>query len=288
MHAIRIKMKQYSFLIYFFLIGALLRCMDEPAKMSIFLPKDIIRQKVEPQLSLQDRSRFNGTCKTFTQTFDLENICPSLQVSCSTYTCARFRRCHYDVRTKVLAHYSETKNKVYDHLMQGEDSVRYAEESGILDSKISKRHHKYATTKKIHKQRLKQLVLAINNDEEQLLLLKHILKGSNFNIFDGGKKYRKRRVWLTDEHYTLRSLFSLICSYYDVDLLLVALGGIFEPRAFKYVFRYAEFGLIQNLLQKAIVHDIRDKQGKSIDDYMRYHTSPSARRRYERRGGGLG
>ncbi len=223
-------------------------------------------------LTLQDLGRLNRVKKS--AYWDLEYICDCKQKKCESVACIRLQQCHYDIRTKVLAHYYKTKNSaMVSHLMCREGDVRWAEEKRTLDRFIAINRHMYRTTKKIHKQRLIQLELALRwRDKEQLSLFTNILKGSDFNIFDSGKKYRKKQVRLTCTCFTLRSLFSQICYQGDVELLLAVLGGFIEPRAFKYVFKYAGPNLMRSLIGKNVFpRDVSDKRGRDFDDYMQQY-----------------
>ena len=231
------------------------------------LVKDLIKHQFVPHLTLQEMSRFNRICKGYKNYFDLEK-------EYSLYACARLQELPYDTRTKILAHYKKTKNKaMFDFVYKWDREIRSLERE-LVDQYAPIRYKKYRTIKKIHKQRFEQLELALRwNNKKELSILKMILQGSSFNIFN--VKYRKKMVRLMCDCCTLRCLFSAICSHDDVDLLLITLGGIIEPRAFKYVFDYAGSSLMKNLIAKnAFIEGVPDKRGRDYGFYKQNYYNP--------------
>lgn len=276
-----------------------LYCMDEPA-VSPFLTKEIIDTEIKPRFSLQDMSRFSRTGKHYKNCFDLEKMCVCDKNNCSTCACARLRKCHYDVRTKVLVHYAQTQNQaMFAHVWSWEENLRKSDfgctvqigskDPWSFENKIRVYCKYYSNQKKIEKTRMKQLISALNlrryKDNEYSVLLKKVLPGSDFNIFDNAYRKKRRTGVRANLQYTRHIIIRETCELDDVDLLLAILGGFVEPRAFKYVFEHAEPQLLSRLADmEAFPDGVTDKRGKDALYYARNYISPSERRENEYRG----
>jgi hypothetical protein len=277
------------------LLQRLKQLKQAPLLVNCGLTDQLIPQEVmaliSRNLTLQDLGRLNRLNKAIY--WDLEHICDCAKKKCSTVACIRLKQCHYDTRTKVLTHYAQARNAmIFNHLWIQDQETRCLDLDVYLQSKsrpyplqIKKMMKEcvthYRTPQKIEKRRLKQLVSALcYGDVEAEVLLQKILPGSHFNVFYSAREYRKKQVRKTNRSYYLRNIFRNACNMQDGDFILAMLGGKIEPRAFKYIFAYAERGVINSLKWKnAFVAGIRDKHGKNIEDYMEDYDC-SAERKY--------
>jgi hypothetical protein len=246
----------------------------------LLIPREVI-ELIKFDLTFQDIGRLKRVNKIARRYWDTENICPCLEIKCNTVACNRLAKCNYDTRTKVLAHYGKTRNLLmFQHVWEMDKDIRDIEllwepSVGAVDRdvtiqhKMSKYRNDYCSSKKIEKRNLKRLVQALNYHREDIPHIQHLLSQTNFNIFDSAKEYRKKMVRITLSTYCLRSIFRRACSLEDPDLILAMLGGIIEPRAFKYLFAYASLELLGMLIDKNVIMVYGlDKRQKSFFDYM--------------------
>jgi hypothetical protein len=247
------------------------------------IPQEVMAL-ISLNLTLQDLGRLNRVKKN--SNWDLEHICDCTKRRCNRIACRRLAKCHYEIRTKVLAHYAQTRNIwMFHHLWVQDKSVRdldldvylthkyrriFYEYPLLIEDKMKEYSAHYSTSEKIEKRRLKQLIQALSyGDSEAFELLQEILPGSGFNIFYTAKEYRKKQVRKTNSCYYLRDIFKNACKMEDPDFLLMMLDGKIHPHAFKYIVAYANWGLINDLRWKYVfVTGIRDKHGKDFETYI--------------------
>ncbi len=250
------------------------------------IPKEVMAL-ISRDLTLQDIGRLNRVNKA--GHWDFEHICPAAvdsQKVCNTLACKRLAQCHYDIRTKVLAHYAQRRNvRMFNHLwMQDDEDTRFLDLDVYLKYKyrrisdlypilvkdVMKEYAAhYCTAKKIEKRRLKQLIRTLCGDAEAEVLLRTILPSSGFDIFFTAREYRKKQVRKSNNAYSLSNIFKNACKMQDPDFIIMMLNGKIYPHVLKYIFAYASWGLINQLRrQNAFVTRVRDKHGKDFETYM--------------------
>lgn len=268
-------MKSISLLISLLMISALITCMDKPAEhvnSSVFLTKDIFDQKIKPLMVLQEMSRFARTCKAYDAMINWRNIFPQ------DPRCAYLKTIPYDTLTRFLGYCEITKNKkMFDFVRSWHAGIRDQDEK-VLSVCSKKRkgfkfvnsYKKCVSAKYVQKKRLGQLVELCRPDEKRAVLLKTVLRGSSFNVFDSIEKYWRVEKWGRNSFDNqLSRLLFFICCYDDPDLWLAVLGGVIEPRAFGYVFYYAGDQVLDELRKRKVFIKAIDEQGHSAGYYFR-------------------
>jgi len=246
-----------------------LYCMDKPI-FSPNLPKDIIDTRIKPRLSLQDMSWFSRTCKTYSQLINLRNISPEDPI------CVYLKTLPYDTLTRLLGHCEITENKeMFDFVRSWHVKIRDQDEK-----MVRKGYKKCVSVQYVQKQRLKQLTGLSQPDRERAELLKTVLRGSSFNILDYVQYCKKKsKGWNGYPCYELKRILFYICCYDDPDLWLAVLGGVIEPRAFKYIFDYAGNDVVNELQKrKSFIRGI-DERGGTLEYYLEWFTGPQIQKR---------
>lgn len=275
-----------------FMINTHLFCMD-PIPSS-FLAKQVVDSHIMPQISLQEMSRFKRTCNWYNECIDTEKFCPlsgcllPCDHKCASYACSILHACHYDIRTKVLAHYAETKNLIlFKHIWGQEGTLRDDDIKGLIlvkekelifpnQSNIMNYYRRYYSDhNKIEQVRYAHVCHLVSARWKMygglsLYLLKETAAGSRFNIIDAVARRCKHP--LKKKSHTLRKIFKSICSWQDTNLLLALLDGIIEPRALKHVFYSSQKTFIDALREKnAFIEGVPDKDGRTVDYYVFWH-----------------
>lgn len=258
-----------------------LYCMDKP-EVSVFLPKDIIDAQIKLRFSLQDMSRFSRTCKTYSEMINLRDISPGDPI------CDYLKTLPYDILTRFLGHCEIIQNKkMFDFVRSWHAEIRDQDETMFRKSyrkkkrfKIEKSYEQCVSVEYVQKQRLNQLVGLCESGKKRVSLLKTILQGSSFNILDHAQYCKKKSKGVFGYPcYELKRILFYISCYEDPDLWLAVLGGVIEPRAFKYIFAYAGNDVIGELLKrKAFIRGI-DEMGGTIEYYLEWFKGPQAQKR---------
>ena len=276
------------YLVFILLMTTSLMSMDMPT--SAFLIKEIIDAYFVPCMTLQEMSRLKRTCKEHNNIIDTENL---FQNKNSYAFHHLVNKCSYDSRTIILAHCSLTKNnQMFEFLWDKEKDLRdidfikylYNPTHVPLTKRMNVYAEHYSTPEKIQKIRLEEIMMAarLGRDNAFSVLLKKILPGSGFNIWDITWTSSKKILaeWHTNKKTKKhrKKIVRAVCAAQDADLLLAIMGGCIEPRALKSVFHWSEKFLIQALIEKdAFIKNVPDEAGKAFSYYQWNHVPPSIR-----------
>ena len=274
--------KQFLFGITVFLIMPLYSMKSlQPMNNGL---QDVVRNRIQSLLSLQEIARFKRSCKLWNVLGDVEEFCPlSHTFRCSTYACACLIKNYYTCG-KALAHFArkaketaqdEEKRKkdenMFKHLwvhhavVRDEDVLKILKASTItIHDQMKVYGENYHKEKRLRKHILESATRAICADGGNIDIAKTVLLGNSFDIFD--------LLGMNSEEscdYTLDFLFFKACQLNDVDVIALLCGGTVNGQSLEYVMKYARSDLIINLIcDKKLPIDVADKTRKSVLHYL--------------------
>jgi hypothetical protein len=242
------------------------------------LTQDVARNRIQSLLSFQEISRLKRSSKECNALYDLERVCPLFREhTCSTHACAQLAKNYYTC-TKALGHFARKKDEeMFKHVWIHHEAVRNKNvltllkknSEASLKNKMNVYSKYYDKAKKIRKHILEYGAQAIcnNNDPDGATI---VLSGGSFDIFDLLKKASSQLCY--DAYF----LFFKACQFEDVNLIKALCGGVVDVQSIEYIMRYAEVGLMVDLLCDDVLPvDCVNKSGKSLlhyaAEYGQYH-----------------
>ena len=276
-------------------VSSLVQCGLTP----LFVPRDVtglIQQHLLVNCTLQELGRLRCSSKTTQVYWNFEYTCPyanSQSGICSMAACKRLKECWYNTGTKALGHYDQVQNKAmfrhiwhFDAVTRKHDAIfllglNNSDACNLLDEYPKF----YGTVEERHKIYCKQLMESLpfgerfffySVDTGELVeidfsrkikkdLLKKILPGTGFNIYESSYRKKKAR---TNGFYRMRKILHTISLVRDIDLLFAVLDGYVQPRMFKSMYKHLNFKMLKKLHEMgAMPPHVTDKHEKTADDY---------------------
>jgi hypothetical protein len=231
------------------------------------LTQDVARAGIQPLLSFQEISYLKRSSRICNELYDLERVCPSFREDkCSTHACAQLAKNYYTC-SKALGHFARKKDEeMFKHLWINHEVVRNKnvltllkkDSEASLQNKMNIYSKHYDKAKKVRNRILQYGARAIcnNNDPDSDGAI-IVFSGGSLDIFD-----------LLKKEYNTSFLFFKACQFNDVNLIKVLCGGVVDDRSLEYVMRYADIGLMINLICDDVLPvKCVNKSGKSLLHY---------------------
>ncbi len=231
------------------------------------LTQDVARNHIQTLLSFQEISRLKRSSRRYNVLYDLERVCPLFREdTCSTHACAQLAKNYYTC-SKALGHFARKNDvEMFKHLWIHHEVVRDENvltllkkgSEALLKNKMNVYSKHYDKAKKVRNHVLQYGAQAICNkndpDPDSAII---VLSGGSLDIFD-----------LLKKEYNTCFLFLKACQFEDVNLIKALCGGVIDARSLEYVMRYADIGLLIDLICDDVLPvKCVNKSGKSLLHY---------------------
>ena len=270
-----------------YIIGAICFFVQVHGMDLLQLPQDI-RCCMQSFLSLQDKSRIKQSSQQHARLYDVERPCPfAHQLECSTYACSRLAENYYAC-SKALGHFASKENEhvhneqecqkdknmfkhlwTYHAIARGINLDRVMKEPVITINQQMEAYRKYYNRdKEIQQQMLKDVVVAINNNDSRQV--KVILLGGSFDIF---ALLSKR---MGNFNYHPNDIFSQASSLDDIELIKALCAGTVDSQGLKYIMRcISEEKIVDLIIDNVLPAHMMDKTEKSVLHYAAEYGYPT-------------
>lgn len=236
----------------------------------VSLPQDIIREKIQSLMSLQDISRLKRISLEYNILCNTDLICPLFHQGECSIACKRLAlEENYFACTKALGHLAcNARNKKLDRFVRDRNEEMFkhlwnhqaverdkhmksmCQGSDFTLKDQMKMYKPFYKVKYAHKAIVSHAVEAIYNSDAACA--KKVLAGDKVSIFDVIHKYVgvKRLFCDTGE---LDIIFYQICQFGDAELIKAFCGGVIDERSFEYIVPRVGAELIIDLILKGIL-----------------------------------
>ncbi len=240
----------------------------------LLLPHDVARNKIQSLLSFQEIARLKQSSQWCNRVCDVEHVCPLFCThTCSTYACAQLAKNYYAC-SKALSHFARNKDEyMFMHLWMHHAQVRNKDIIEICKcSVVSVKNQmdvyskRYSNEKNIRKHIVKCGARAICKYHDRDCA-KTVFAGGGLSIFDLLKEYGCQKE--SKDYFNVYFIFYKAAWLDDSELIKHLCGGTVDERSFKYIMRYADPGLLSNLIcDDILTPDITSKSRKSLLHYV--------------------